>query len=225
MIHACSGFLSYRVVLSCHSLLLQIWEFLSQRHHNELLKTPLLLFSWQGDLLLRTFYSIMGSIRGHRCLAHCLQAIGTHNFWLEAVLPSFCSLWDTFSFASAALGADPVLLGACVPAPGSTHPLIPKANYTCPAQPSSPLPDLGTSRGKNLFTPNFKKALKLKNSISTRTRRSKYPGITWAGDQESPAIGGKRFGNEGANQHFNTYLGEQPVASYIIRKCLIRGKK
>lgn len=186
--------------------MLQIWEFLSQRHHNELLKNPLLLFSWQADLLLRTFYSIMGSIRGHRCLARPLQATGTHNFWLEAVLPSFCSLWDTFSSASAALGADPMLLGARVPAPGSTHPLTPKANHTFPAQPSSPLPDLGTSRGKNLFTPSFKKALKLKNSISTRTRRSKYPGITWAGGQESPGIGGRRFGNEGANQHFNMYL-------------------
>lgn len=87
-------------------------------------------------------------------LAHPIQATRKCNSCLEAVLPFFfCSLWDRFSFTSAALGADPVLLRACFPAPGRTRPLTPKANDTFPAQPSSPFPHLGTSGEKTSLLP------------------------------------------------------------------------
>lgn len=56
------------------------------------------------------------------------------------------------------------------------------------------------------MNPGERKSIEMKNSFSTRTRGSNYPAIAGAGDQESPVLGGRSSWDQGANQHFNTYL-------------------
>ena len=65
-----------------------------------------------------------------------------------------------------------MLLGPCFPAPGSTHPSTPKASNTFAAQPSSPLPDLGTSGGKktSLLPPSRTRCLLLNLPSACRSR-------------------------------------------------------